>query len=260
MNSNEKNQKQNKKKIQKHIKNKATTHSIPTPKVKIKKEKKIPLVRNCWVSTIYKKNRIVLSSKQRFINFLTKQGKKSKAYKLLTKTGILIRKKIIHIEKNYKFFESYSEVFETFSNYPKKLKKSTTKINIKHPSKVIPSTRSEIKAPLSIDTINSLSFNQLLQQAIDNIKPCFEVRKVRVGGTTYLVPAILRKKRQETLAIKWLIDSARLRKSKASISFTESLSNELLDALKKQGQARQKRDELHKLAELNRAYTRYRWW
>lgn len=104
------------------------------------------------------------------------------------------------------------------------------------------------------------SFNQILHQAIENVKPSVEVRKVRVAGTTYFVPAIISKKRQQTLAIKWIIDSARNKKRNSNTSFAHGLADELVDAILKQGQARQKRDDLHKLTQLNRAYTRYRWW
>lgn len=100
----------------------------------------------------------------------------------------------------------------------------------------------------------------LLLQAIDNVKPSVEVRKVRKGGITYQVPAIIRKKRQETLAIRWIIDAAKKRKKNSKTRFAECLALELTEASKKFGKPRQKRDELHKLAESNRAYIRFRWW
>ena len=107
---------------------------------------------------------------------------------------------------------------------------------------------------------HDISVLHLLSQAVENVTPSLEVRKVRVSGTTYLVPAILRKKRQQTTAIRWIIDSARKKQNNSNLCFSECLADEFFDAYKKQGQARQKRDELHRLAEANRAYIRYRWW
>jgi small subunit ribosomal protein S7 len=97
-------------------------------------------------------------------------------------------------------------------------------------------------------------------KAIENVKPTVEVKKVRVAGSTYLVPAILSKKKQQTLAIRWLIEAARKRKKNTSLVFSQCLTEEIFEAVKKQGNARQKRDEMHRLAEANRAYVRYRWW
>jgi small subunit ribosomal protein S7 len=97
-------------------------------------------------------------------------------------------------------------------------------------------------------------------EAVKNVKPSVEVRKVRKGGITYQVPALISKKRQETLAIRWIINAARNRKKNSKSSFAECLALELTEASKKLGKPRQKRDELHKLAESNRAYIRFRWW
>ena len=97
-------------------------------------------------------------------------------------------------------------------------------------------------------------------KAIENVKPSLEVKKVRVAGSTYLVPAILPKKKQETLAMRWIIDAARKRKKNSQLSFSQCLAEEIYEASKRQGYAYQKRDELHRLAEINRAYIRYRWW
>jgi small subunit ribosomal protein S7 len=108
--------------------------------------------------------------------------------------------------------------------------------------------------------MHNLSVLHFLSKAVENVTPSLEVRKVRVSGTTYLVPAILSKKRQQTTAIRWIIESAKKKQNKSNLSFSECLADEIFDAYKKQGQARQKRDELHRLAEANRAYIRYRWW
>jgi small subunit ribosomal protein S7 len=100
----------------------------------------------------------------------------------------------------------------------------------------------------------------LLNQALENTMPSLEVRRVRIAGSTYLVPSMLSKKKQESIAMRWILEAARQRKKKARLGFAECLSEEILDALKKQGGPRQKRDELHRIAQINRAYSRYRWW
>lgn len=101
---------------------------------------------------------------------------------------------------------------------------------------------------------------RVISRALENITPSLEVRKVRVAGSTYIVPAVLSKKKQETLALKWIIESAKKRQKNSKLDFSTCLADEILDASRKLGQARQKRDELHRLAQLNRAYIRYRWW
>lgn len=101
---------------------------------------------------------------------------------------------------------------------------------------------------------------QTIFQALDNITPNLQVRKVRVSGSTYLVPSPLSKKKQENFALKWLIEAAKKRQKNSNGTFSESLADEILEALRKTGYARQKRDELHRLAQQNRAYIRYRWW
>ena len=100
----------------------------------------------------------------------------------------------------------------------------------------------------------------IISKALENIRPNLEVRKVRVAGSTYIVPAIISKKKQETLALKWLLEAARKRQKNSKLDFSNCLADEILDASRKIGQARQKRDELHRLAQTNRAYIRYRWW
>ena len=106
-----------------------------------------------------------------------------------------------------------------------------------------------------------LSPNILIEQAISSVKPFVEVRKVRVAGSTYQVPAILEKHRQENYAIKWILQSALERhKKNRSQTFEYCLAFEIYEASKKQGQARMKRNELHKLAESHRAFAHFRWW
>lgn len=106
----------------------------------------------------------------------------------------------------------------------------------------------------------TLTAPEILEQAIRNCMPSLEVRKVRVAGTTYLVPAMIPKKKQETLAIRWIIEAAKKKKKTSKFTFAQCLAEEIYDAFSKQGYARTKRNDLHRLAEANRAYIRYRWW
>lgn len=101
---------------------------------------------------------------------------------------------------------------------------------------------------------------KILYQAVQNIKPSVEVRKVRIAASTYIVPAITPKERQETLAIRWIVLSAQKRKKNTKNTFSECLAQELVDSFLKQGQSRQKRDQLHNTASLNRAFVRFKWW
>jgi small subunit ribosomal protein S7 len=100
----------------------------------------------------------------------------------------------------------------------------------------------------------------VISQALENLVPNLEVRKVRVAGSTYSVPSVLSKKKQETLALKWIIESAKKRQKNSKLDFSACLADEILEASRKSGQALKKRDELHRLAQTNRAYSRYRWW
>ena len=148
----------------------------------------------------------------RFLNFLTKKGKKSTAESIFSKTLYLLTKKTNE-------GTIIGQVHET------------------------------------------LSIFAILDQAISNVKPFFEVKKVRVAGTTYQVPSLMKSKRQEGIAIKWILQSASERKKKnPSQRFENCLAFEIFEAFQKQGQARMKRNELHKLAEANRAFSHFRWW
>src|SRR3978361_1936918 len=92
--------------------------------------------------------------------------------------------------------------------------------------------------------------------ALDNIRPAVEVRSRRVGGATYQVPVEVRTERQQALAIRWLIDSARKR---GEHTMEDRLSNELLDAVNNRGSAVKKREDTHRMAEANKAFSHYRW-
>lgn len=95
--------------------------------------------------------------------------------------------------------------------------------------------------------------------AVENVKPIVEVRKVRVGGKTYEVPAILKTQRQETMAIRWIVQSA-IKEQRRNNKIAQCIFTEIINASQKKGQARKKRDDLHRKAEDNRAFMHYRWW
>ncbi len=97
---------------------------------------------------------------------------------------------------------------------------------------------------------------QVFQQALDNVMPSLEVRSRRVGGATYQVPVEVRTDRRQALGIRWIIIAARERNEK---TMTERLSAELLDASNNRGNAVKKREDTHKMAEANRAFSHYRW-
>ena len=96
----------------------------------------------------------------------------------------------------------------------------------------------------------------VFQQALDNVMPSIEVRSRRVGGATYQVPVEVRTSRRQALGIRWIIAAARERNER---TMTERLSAELLDASNNRGNAVKKREDTHKMAEANRAFSHYRW-
>ena len=97
---------------------------------------------------------------------------------------------------------------------------------------------------------------ELLQTALDNIKPMVEVKSRRVGGATYQVPVEVRPARRQTLAMRWVIDAARKRSEK---SMAHRLAHELMDAAESRGTAVKKKEETHRMAEANKAFSHYRW-
>ena len=96
----------------------------------------------------------------------------------------------------------------------------------------------------------------IFKQALDNVAPAVEVRSRRVGGATYQVPVEVRTERRQALAIRWLISAARSRNDKTMVG---RLSAELIDASNNRGSAVKKREDTHKMAEANRAFSHYRW-
>jgi small subunit ribosomal protein S7 len=97
---------------------------------------------------------------------------------------------------------------------------------------------------------------RLFHEARDNVKPAVEVRSRRVGGATYQVPVEVRTERRQALAIRWLIEAARKR---GENTMEERLSGELLDAANNRGTAVKKREDTHRMAEANKAFSHYRW-
>ena len=97
---------------------------------------------------------------------------------------------------------------------------------------------------------------EVLQRAVDNAKPRLEVKPRRVGGATYQVPMEVPTDRQLALAMRWLVDFADARKG---VPMKEALASEILEAYQGQGNAIRKRDEVHKMAQANKAFAHFRW-
>ena len=97
---------------------------------------------------------------------------------------------------------------------------------------------------------------EIFEEALDQVGPQVEVKSRRVGGATYQVPVEVKSKRAQALAIRWLVDSARKRKDK---HMSDKIFNELFDAYEKKGAAVKKREDVHKMAESNKAFAHFRW-
>ncbi|HEU5048305.1 MAG TPA: 30S ribosomal protein S7 [Rickettsiales bacterium] len=111
----------------------------------------------------------------------------------------------------------------------------------------------------ALDVINKRTSQDPLpvfSAALDNVMPTVEVRSRRVGGATYQVPTEVRQERRQALAIRWLIAASRARKDK---TMKERIANELLDAANNRGGAIKKREDTHRMAEANKAFSHYRW-
>jgi len=97
---------------------------------------------------------------------------------------------------------------------------------------------------------------EIFEKALDHVRPTVEVKSRRVGGSTYQVPIEVRLVRRNALAMRWIIESARKRKNK---SMALSLENELFDAVENKGTAVKKREDIHRMADANKAFAHYRW-
>jgi len=116
--------------------------------------------------------------------------------------------------------------------------------------KIVYEAIEKIKSKTKEDPIN------IFNEAINNIRPTVEVRSRRVGGATYQVPVEVKSKRAQALAIRWLVDASRKRKDK---HMSDKIFNELYDAYEKKGSAVKKREDVHKMAESNKAFAHFRW-
>ncbi|GAB4533327.1 MAG: 30S ribosomal protein S7 [Anaerolineae bacterium] len=137
-----------------------------------------------------------------------------------------------------------SELVARFANRLMRHGKKSTAFRIVYDSFDIIEERSK-KPPLDV-----------FEQAVKNVTPLLEVRPRRVGGATYQVPMEVNPERRLSLAIRWLLQSARQRPGK---SMAEKLANELMDAAAGQGASVKKKDDTHRMAEANRAFAHYRW-
>ncbi|ADG94236.1 MULTISPECIES: 30S ribosomal protein S7 [Arcobacter] len=97
---------------------------------------------------------------------------------------------------------------------------------------------------------------ELFEKAIENVKPLLEVKSRRVGGATYQVPVEVRAVRRQTLALRWLVDASRKRNERTMV---ERLANELFEAANDRGAAFKKKEDMHRMAEANKAFAHYRW-
>ena len=116
--------------------------------------------------------------------------------------------------------------------------------------KIVYEAIDKIKSKTKEDPIN------VFNEAISNIRPTVEVRSRRVGGATYQVPVEVKTKRAQALAIRWLVDASRKRKDK---HMSDKIFNELYDAYEKKGSAVKKKEDVHKMAESNKAFAHFRW-
>ena len=116
--------------------------------------------------------------------------------------------------------------------------------------KIVYEAIEKIKSKTKEEPIN------VFNEAINNIKPTVEVRSRRVGGATYQVPVEVKTKRAQALAIRWLVDASRKRKDK---HMSDKIFNELYDAYEKKGSAIKKKEDVHKMAEANKAFAHFRW-
>ncbi|HHJ12127.1 MAG TPA: 30S ribosomal protein S7 [Chromatiales bacterium] len=111
----------------------------------------------------------------------------------------------------------------------------------------------------ALDTISAKKGGdglEVLERALENVRPMVEVKSRRVGGATYQVPVEVRPSRQNALAMRWLVDAARRRGEK---SMSAKLAGELMDAAENRGAAVKKREDTHRMAEANKAFSHYRW-
>ena len=108
----------------------------------------------------------------------------------------------------------------------------------------------------NLDTRGEESGIEVFEKAIENVKPLLEVKSRRVGGATYQVPVEVRPVRRQTLALRWLVDAARKRNERTMV---ERLANELFECTNDRGASFKKKEDMHRMAEANKAFAHYRW-
>ena len=108
----------------------------------------------------------------------------------------------------------------------------------------------------NLDTRGEEAGYEIFEKAIENVKPLLEVKSRRVGGATYQVPVEVRPVRRQTLALRWIVDISRKRNERTAV---ERLANELFEAANERGNSFKKKEDMHKMAEANKAFAHYRW-
>ncbi len=108
----------------------------------------------------------------------------------------------------------------------------------------------------TVESKTGKSANEVFQAALANVAPSLEVKARRVGGATYQVPMEIRPERRQTLALRWIVDFARKRGEK---TMADRLAGELMDAANNTGAAVRRKEEMHRMAEANKAFAHYRW-
>jgi small subunit ribosomal protein S7 len=108
----------------------------------------------------------------------------------------------------------------------------------------------------NLDSRGEESGYDIFEKAVENVKPLLEVKSRRVGGATYQVPVEVRDVRRQTLALRWLVEMSRKRNERTAV---ERLANELFDAANDRGNSFKKKEDMHKMAEANKAFAHYRW-
>jgi small subunit ribosomal protein S7 len=108
----------------------------------------------------------------------------------------------------------------------------------------------------NLDARGEESGFDIFEKAVENVKPLLEVKSRRVGGATYQVPVEVRAVRRQTLALRWLVEMSRKRNERTAV---ERLANELFEASQERGNSFKKKEDMHKMAEANKAFAHYRW-
>jgi small subunit ribosomal protein S7 len=111
-------------------------------------------------------------------------------------------------------------------------------------------------AVANLDSRGEESGFEIFERAVENVKPLLEVKSRRVGGATYQVPVEVRDVRRQTLALRWIVEMARKRNERTMV---DRLANELFEAANERGSAFKKKEDMHKMAEANKAFAHYRW-